>query len=299
MTAPDLPTQDDPATDDGAPAEELRGALRRLAARDGVLLALDFDGCLAPFVVDPEDARPLPAASDALERLARLPGTAIARVSGRPLETLRRLATPPPQALLVGSHGAEFAGPDGAPLAADALGGTSDDGTNDGTNDAPAHALLARLEAAVTELVAAHPGTALERKPTAAVLHTRGADRTTAAAATSAALAGPATWAGVRAMRGKEVVELSVSDATKGAALRRLRALTGTAPGPGGVLYAGDDVTDETAFAVLDDDAGDVTVKVGPGETGARHRVPDPQAVACLLQELAALRELAFRGAGG
>jgi len=100
-------------------------------------------------------------------------------------------------------------------------------------------------------------------------------------------------------MRGKEVVELSVSDATKGAALRRLRALTGTAPGPGGVLYAGDDVTDETAFAVLDDDAGDVTVKVGPGETGARHRVPDPQAVARLLQELAALRELAFRGAGG
>jgi trehalose-6-phosphatase len=46
-------------------------------------------------------------------------------------------------------------------------------------------------------------------------------------------------------------------------------------------------VTDERAFAVLDDAAGDVTVKVGDGPTAARHRVRDPEAVADLLVGLA------------
>jgi trehalose-phosphatase len=56
------------------------------------------------------------------------------------------------------------------------------------------------------------------------------------------------------------------------------------------VLYAGDDVTDERAFAALDDAAGDVTVKVGAGETAARHRVAGPPDVAVLLDRLARLR---------
>jgi trehalose-phosphatase len=128
----------------------------------------------------------------------------------------------------------------------------------------------------------------LEHKPTAAVLHTRRADRPIAAAATRAALEGPARWEGVHPIAGKEVVELAVTDVTKGSALRLLRARTG--PASGGVLYIGDDVTDERAFAVLDDDAGDVTVKVGEGDTAARHRIADPPAVARLLQAIVALR---------
>ena len=39
------------------------------------------------------------------------------------------------------------------------------------------------------------------------------------------------------------------------------------APEP--TLYLGDDVTDERAFEALDPDAGDVTVKVGDGDTAA------------------------------
>lgn len=254
----------------------LEGAVAALAARPLVLVALDFDGCLAPIVPDPEDARPLPLARDALHRLAGLPGTTVALVSGRPLEALRRLADPPAAALLVGSHGAEFAGPAAQGAAA-------------GEVDPAARALLDRVSAALADVVAAHPGTWLETKPAGAVLHTRRADRPTAARAVRAVLAGPAGWAGVRVMEGKEVVELSVTDASKGAALVRLRGLAGL-PGAGGALYAGDDVTDERAFAVLDDDAGDVTVKVGDGVTAARHRLPDPAAVAGLLADLAALR---------
>jgi trehalose-phosphatase len=81
---------------------------------------------------------------------------------------------------------------------------------------------------------------------------------------------------------GKEVVELSVLDTGKGAALRRMRAATHADV----VLYAGDDTTDERAFAVLDDDAGDVTVKIGPGDTLARHRVGGPEDVVVILELL-------------
>jgi trehalose 6-phosphate phosphatase len=84
---------------------------------------------------------------------------------------------------------------------------------------------------------------------------------------------------------GKDVLELAVTDADKGSALSRLRSELSAA----GVLYLGDDVTDEDAFAVLR--AGDVGVKVGTGETRARHRVPDLAGVAAVLRRLLAALE--------
>ena len=102
-------------------------------------------------------------------------------------------------------------------------------------------------------------------------------------AAAQSAVQGPGSWPGVRMTLGKEVVDLSVVDVDKGVALLQLREAIGLPPGSGGVVYIGDDVTDEDAFAVLDDAAGDVTVKVGEGKTGARHRIDDPDAVADVL----------------
>ena len=81
---------------------------------------------------------------------------------------------------------------------------------------------------------------------------------------------------------GKDVLELAVTDADKGTALRRLAGELGAA----GVLYLGDDVTDEDAFRALG--ADDVTVKVGDGETAARHRVADLAGVRALLERLLA-----------
>ena len=248
-----------------APDTDLDTALRRFAAHDRVLVALDFDGVLAPIVVDRNAARPLPAASAALRRLASAPGVDVALVSGRTLDDLRRLSDPPPSALLVASHGAEV---DGAPPALDQR----------------ARALLADVLAALADVARGHPGTELETKPAGGVLHTRRADRDVAASATDAVLAGPASWPGVHAMRGKEVVELSVLDTDKGRGLDGLRERLQVAA----VLYAGDDVTDENAFAVLRD--GDVGIKVGDGATLARWRVPDPPAVAAVLHRLADLR---------
>jgi trehalose-phosphatase len=262
----------------GAPPDAALGqALEAFARREQVLVAVDFDGTLAPIVLDPADARALPPAAEAIARLLTLPGTHVAVVSGRPLGQLRRLLAPPAGVTLVGSHGAEIDG-HGGPL------------------DDDQQRLLVRLREAVTGIVGDHPGTYLEEKPTAVVLHTRRAGGASADAATAAALAGPARWPGVHALDGKQVVELAVTDVTKGTALLRLRAELGLAGG--GVFFAGDDTTDELAFAVLDDDAGDVTVKVGEGDTAARHRVHDPAGLAQLLALLARLRAGAPAGGG-
>src|SRR5690606_9815674 len=121
----------------------------------------------------------------------------------------------------------------------------------------------------------------VEHKPAGAVVHTRRMPDDAAAALEQRVLDAVAGRQGVRVLHGKRVVELSVLEATKGTALDALRHELDAA----GVLYAGDDVTDEDAFAVLGPD--DVGVKVGDGETRAAHRVPDPAALGLALDRLA------------
>ncbi|MBE8146820.1 hypothetical protein IOD13_13510 [Brevibacterium casei] len=82
--------------------------LRPLAEADDLLVALDFDGVLAPLQDDPSLSRVLPASAEAIARIASLPNTRLALVSGRDVATLRELADPPASAMIVGSHGAEI-----------------------------------------------------------------------------------------------------------------------------------------------------------------------------------------------
>jgi trehalose 6-phosphate phosphatase len=44
-------------------------------------------------------------------------------------------------------------------------------------------------------------------------------------------------------------------------------------------VYVGDDTTDEDAFEALSDRPDAVTVRVGPGDTAARYRLDDVNAV--------------------
>jgi trehalose 6-phosphate synthase len=252
--------------------DALVDALERFATRQSLLVALDFDGVLAPIVAEPQAARMLPASRRQLTALTAMPGIRPALVSGRALADLRRVADPPPGVLLAGSHGAEIVDPDtGAELEV--------------MLDQESRRLLQEVADALTAISERHPGTHVEHKPAGAVLHTRRAAADIGANATREALQGPATWPGVHLTHGKEVVELSVVDVGKGSAVKRLRAATQAEA----VLYAGDDATDERAFAVLDDASGDVTIKVGPGETLARHRLDAPQDVAVMLEVLVEL----------
>ena len=76
---------------------------------------------------------------------------------------------------------------------------------------------------------------------------------------------GPAAAPGIVVTPGKAVLDLAVTEMSKGLALDRMR-------GDAAVFFAGDDVTDETAFARLR--PGDVGVKVGDGDTAAANRSP-------------------------
>ena len=77
---------------------------------------------------------------------------------------------------------------------------------------------------------------------------------------------------------------MAVVQVSKGAAIDTLR----TRLGADAVLFVGDDVTDETAFARLR--PGDVGVKVGEGETAAEYRVSTPEDVTDVLEALLAAR---------
>ena len=250
---------------DAALPNDLVTDLEGFAVRTSLLIALDFDGVLAPLVADPPSARMLAESRRHLGALVHQQGVRLALISGRSLDDLRRVADPPPGSMLVGSHGAEFSDPIGGAAVSAEM-------------DADAENLLARVTDELHAIAGTHEGVWVEIKPTSAVLHTRRAEPGPAASATEAALK-VANWPGVQLTRGHEVVELSVIEVTKGTALAALREALGV----DAVLYAGDDVTDENAFDVMDVDSGDVSIRVGEGSTLARHRLDGPEQVATML----------------
>lgn len=236
---------------------ELEQALAALAGRRPLLVASDYDGVLAPLVGDPSAAVPQPGAAEALARIAGRPGVTVALVSGRGVADLQEVSGLTGPYRWIGSHGAEFDGP----LPAEAA--------------ARRDALVAQLR----PLVEGTPGARLEVKPAAVAVHVRTvADR--AAAAALLAQVDEQVDPSLTKKPGKEVLELAVTDADKGSALTRLRTELDAA----GVLYLGDDVTDEDVFRTLGGDG--VSVKIGEGDTAARFRVADPAEAVALLDRL-------------
>lgn len=250
----------------------LATAVARLAGAERLLLALDFDGTLAPFVDKPKSARALPEAKAALDRLEALPGTWVAFVSGRPLSSLEIVTEADEDALLIGSHGVEIRfGRDGVSL--------------DLTDEE--RATLEKLGETLGALVESVPGTRLEVKPVGFGVHYRLLEGEEGAAVVSRAYEAAASVSDALTIRdGKDIIEFSVRGANKGDGIERLREYTKATA----VLFAGDDVTDEDGFAVLRPAEGDLGIKVGEGETAAQFRVADERAVAVLLGLLADAR---------
>jgi trehalose 6-phosphate phosphatase len=270
--AGDRSGQEEPDTS----AAELRAALEQAAKAPTLLVATDFDGALAEFTVDPDDSAPAAGAMAALRALAALPDTYVAVASGRDVRTLRYVTGvgSAETITLIGSHGAEATRPN---VAAEAR------------LDDQQRALLHDLTAQVAELIDRHPGARLERKRAAVAVHTRGLPRADADAALREAVALGEGRRDVRMLRGKSVVELSVSHADKGSAIAAL----GREVGSDATFYTGDDVTDEDAFKTLDAQQGDVSVKVGTGATHAAYRVGSVAEVVETLEQLRELREQA------
>ncbi len=230
-----------------------------LGAVPSLLVASDFDGTLSHLVDDILAAVPIPRAVDALKRLAGTEGTHVAILSGRRRSDLverfddRRF-------ILIGEHGADAGG---GMLA-----------------ESPA---LTAVRGRFAELGQEVPGSVVEQKNHSVVFHYRTATDPNAAVDEIRQIA--AESVGLTLLDGKDILELTDSTTDKGKALSALRVSLAASY----VLFIGDDVTDETVFSTLR--PPDVTVHVGTGPTLASSMVPDPEAVADLLEVLASARE--------
>jgi len=252
-------------------SRELIGALNELARVKKLLVALDFDGTLAPEVDDPEKARAIPEARAAVLQLLALPNTRVAMVSGRALASLEEVTDLPDETLLVGSHGIEI---------------RLDNPDDSFVLDSHERGRVDALQEVLNEVADSFDNVWLEEKPAGFALHTRLATEHNSRVAHLVALSeANAEVDDLKVRAGKNVLEFSVRDTTKGEAVEHLRAYTHA----DAVFFAGDDVTDEDAFATLQ--PHDVGLKSGNGETLAAYRVPGPLQVAQVLALLAEYRE--------
>ncbi|MGK8468004.1 trehalose-phosphatase [Nocardia cyriacigeorgica] len=252
---------------------ELRRALSTVARVPRLLVASDYDGTIAPIVSDPAKAYPHGESVRALRALAGLSGTTAAVISGRALRDLAALSRLPVEVQLIGSHGSEF--DVGFVHAID--------------NDAKQ--LLQELTTALNQIAAENPGVTVETKPASIALHVRNAGPEIGRRALNQVRQGPACWVGVQVTEGKAVIELAVIPTDKGTALDTIRHQEGASA----AVFFGDDVTDEKAFRMLS--GPDVGIKVGEGESLAKYRVPNTEAVSCALAFLLEERRTWLAGA--
>jgi trehalose 6-phosphate phosphatase len=257
--------------DSGVDARELADVLRpRLP---GALVATDFDGTLAPLVLDPETSEPAGGAVDALAELARR-GARVAVVTGRDAATVVRLGglDAVPGIVVAGIYGIE----------------TWRDGRLETPEPPPEIAELRRRLPGALE--AAGPDVWIEDKRLSLVVHfRRAADPEAAERAVREGVTRLGAELGFEVHAGKLVLELRVPGFDKAGALRRL------ADGRDTVLFLGDDLGDLSAFAAVRRlrEQGRAAYSVGVLSSGvpevqgaADVEVADPDAVVELLRSL-------------
>lgn len=243
----------------------------RLRNASSRFLALDYDGTLAPFAINPMAAKPLPGVASLIRKLAIEGHTSVAIISGRPANELMTLLDNPPVAI-VGCHGHEI-----WPL----------DGTRIVREPTPEQRL--GLDMIETNLKHRGQGLSLEVKTASLAMHTRGRDPVSAIALEQEVLA---EWGGVAIQHGLECrlfnggIEIRCAGWNKGKALDELLSLQ---PADVFTVYIGDDETDEDAFALLRHRG--IAIKVGDASvpTVAQSNLPDCFAVANFLRLWAAL----------
>ena len=190
-------------------------------------LLLDFDGTLVDLAPTPDAVVVAPGLRDTLRRLRDRLGGALAIITGRPVETVDALLGDAPYAV-AGEHGGAVRHAPGEALIRPSL-------------PSPAPEWLQAAE----QLVAAHPGTLLERKARGFALHFRAVPEAGPALhdALAALLSGSDTFELLPAHMLWEVRPRGVD---KGKAVRLLLArppFAGRKP-----VFIGDDVTDEDAI---------------------------------------------------
>jgi trehalose-phosphatase len=226
-------------------------------ARTGVLM-LDYDGTLAPFRVEREKAEPYPGIRERLEKLGADEKTRLVIISGRDLDTLKKLLKLKTFPELWGCHGAERYSPrDGYRL-------ILPENTRQGLEEIRAWADDSGMSAY------------LEIKPAGSAFHWRGLadnliDEIKAKIETK--------WQhnlekfGLTFHHFDGGIELKPANINKGTAVGEIIARTDV---ESAIACLGDDLTDEDAFKILGDRALKILVRDRPRPTAADIRITPP-----------------------
>jgi trehalose 6-phosphate phosphatase len=230
---------------------------------DHTALFLDIDGTLLDIALTPHSVSVPQQLKDDLAQLRARCGGALALVSGRTLDDIDKLFAPL-KLPAAGAHGTQVRPDPAAPI---------------GHLTRP---IPAELRAQFTAL-ADRPGMFIEDKEVTLALHYRLLEDPTLPAERVAAVEAAAAQAGFSLLHGKKVLELKPAGTDKGSALRAFMAeppFEGRVP-----LFAGDDVTDGYAFAVLES-LGGIGISVGRTFPGAAYEVANPAALRQWLHDL-------------
>jgi trehalose 6-phosphate phosphatase len=229
---------------------------------------LDLDGTLLKFTPHPDAVSVDAELRELLEKLRLRSGGALALVSGRSIATLDSLLAPL-KLPAAGLHGFERRDAAGVLTAC----------------QAPDRRMLDDARRQMEQWVRTHPRLLLEDKGSALALHYRrvpklGPTVVSAVVAIGARLRG----SGLQVQRGHMVVELTPTGANKGSAVA---AFMSEAPFAGREpVYAGDDLTDESAFEWVNAAAG-LSVAVNCSRpTAARTRLDSVEEVRAWLRAL-------------
>lgn len=211
---------------------------------------VDFDGTLVDIAPRPDQVEVEPRVLHLLSSLSDKFDQAVAVVTGRPLDVVDGFLAPLKLAVAA-EHGS---------IRRDVSGLVHADSHGVEAVDTAA--------AGLQVLVDANPGLILERKQVSVALHYRQRPEL-AEVCKDAADDAVANNDGLVILPGKMVFELKPEGIDKGVAVR---AFLDEAPFRGRVpVYMGDDVTDEHAFAVVNE-LGGVTIKIDGGDTVAQYR---------------------------
>lgn len=236
---------------------------------DSVAIFLDFDGTLADIAEDPAAVAVPRQTIDALARLEKLTGGAVAIVTGRPIAEIDHFLAPL-NLPIAGVHGLERRGADGSLSSVP-------------TDEEALESVAGSLE----EYRHDNEGIFLERKQGSIALHYRKRPELEAASRTAVHDAVDGNT-GLHILNGKMVIEVKAGKATKADALK---AFLSEEPFQGRIpLFAGDDVTDEDAFVAIRDDRG-ISIKIGDGKTAAAYRADSTESFRSWLDSLAGMFE--------
>src|SRR6202049_5117997 len=255
----EVPLQEDNSPEDEASPDAVPVPRSLMPHLDQCAILLDIDGTLLDFAPTPREVWVPPGLAKTLNRLLARTSGALALVSGRSLNDID-LIFAPEQFPAVGGHGAEMR--------------VSADSEAVATHAPPMDKELKRRLAAIAKL---SPGILLEDKGYSLALHYRLAPHAERAIYEAVSLIrADLPDAQIEVMPGKCVCEIKHSGFNKASGVIELmnhQPFKGRRP-----VFVGDDVTDESVFAIMPDFGG-LAFSVGRRAQGVADYFDDPAEV--------------------